>query len=45
MHKRVDRPATDPSQRHHVLSGGLDAVWTRTHRTAAHEQPFLAEAA
>lgn len=45
MHKRTDRPATDPSQRHHVLSGGLDAVWTRTHRTAAHQQPVHAEAA
>ena len=45
MHKRTDRPATDPSQRHHVLSGGLDAVWTRPHRTAAHDQPFIAEAA
>ncbi|MET0351559.1 MAG: FAD-binding protein [Rhizobacter sp.] len=45
MHKRVDRPATDEAQRHHVLSGGLDAVWTRTHRTAAHAQPVLAEAA
>ncbi|WP_067846380.1 FAD-dependent oxidoreductase [Nocardia lijiangensis] len=30
MSKRADHPELDPAQRHHVLSGGLDAVWTGT---------------
>lgn len=30
MSKRVDHPALDPTQHHHILSGGLDAVWTAT---------------
>ncbi len=30
MHRRDDHPALDPEQRHHVLSGGLDHVWTET---------------
>ena len=28
MHRRAEHPASDPAQRHRVLSGGLDAVWT-----------------
>lgn len=30
MSKRSDHPDLDPSQHHHILTGGLDAVWTRT---------------
>ncbi len=30
MSKRADHPELDPAQHHHVLSGGLDAVWTGT---------------
>ncbi|MFC8525712.1 FAD-dependent oxidoreductase [Nocardia sp. NPDC057227] len=30
MSKRADHPELDPAQRHHVLSGGVDAVWTGT---------------
>ncbi|MCF3136310.1 FAD-dependent oxidoreductase [Streptomyces olivochromogenes] len=29
MHKRVDRPTQDPAQRHRLLTGGLDEVWSR----------------
>ncbi|MFF7127337.1 FAD-dependent oxidoreductase [Streptomyces sp. NPDC008240] len=29
MHKRIDRPAQDPAQRHRLLTGGLDEVWSR----------------
>ncbi|MCV7424035.1 FAD-binding protein [Mycobacterium yunnanensis] len=29
MHKRVDLPRQDPTQRHRLLIGGLDALWTR----------------
>lgn len=28
MHRRIDHPAQDASQRHRVISGGLDEVWT-----------------
>ncbi|HMN78396.1 MAG TPA: FAD-binding protein [Burkholderiaceae bacterium] len=28
MHRRDDHPSLDPAQRHHVLCGGLDEVWT-----------------
>jgi succinate dehydrogenase/fumarate reductase flavoprotein subunit len=28
MHKRDDFPALDPAQRHRIISGGLDQVWT-----------------
>ncbi|WP_411035626.1 FAD-dependent oxidoreductase [Shinella sp. BYT-45] len=28
MHKREDFPSRDEAQRHHVVSGGLDEVWT-----------------
>lgn len=34
MHKRDDHPARDPSQRHHITSGGLDEAWA-TPRAAA----------
>jgi len=27
MHRRRENPASDPAQRHRLLSGGLDAVW------------------
>lgn len=30
MSKRADYPDLDESQRHHILTGGLDRVWTRT---------------
>ena len=30
MHKREDHPAKDEAQRHHILTGGLDEVWTAT---------------
>ncbi|WP_349536244.1 FAD-binding protein [Rhodococcus rhodochrous] len=30
MSKRSDHPDLDPAQHHHVLTGGLDTVWTRT---------------
>lgn len=36
MHKREDYPARDEAQRHHIISGGLDEVWTST---AAAESP------
>lgn len=29
MSKRTDHPDLDPAQHHHVLTGGLDEVWTR----------------
>ncbi|MEU6251310.1 FAD-binding protein [Streptomyces sp. NPDC047043] len=29
MHKRLDRPAQDPAQHHRLLTGGLDAIWSR----------------
>ncbi|MBF6446241.1 FAD-binding protein [Nocardia elegans] len=28
MSKRADHPGLDPAQHHHILSGGLDEVWT-----------------
>ncbi|WP_326543368.1 FAD-binding protein [Pseudorhodoferax sp.] len=28
MHRRAEHTASDPAQRHRVLSGGLDEVWT-----------------
>ncbi|WP_067690044.1 FAD-dependent oxidoreductase [Nocardia jejuensis] len=28
MSKRADHPELDPAQHHHILSGGLDRVWT-----------------
>lgn len=30
MHKREDFPDRDEAQRHHIISGGLDEVWTST---------------
>ncbi|MFF4037086.1 hypothetical protein [Streptomyces sp. NPDC001816] len=30
MAKRLDFPAQDPGQHHHIVTGGLDRVWTRT---------------
>ncbi|MGY2009414.1 FAD-dependent oxidoreductase [Nocardia gipuzkoensis] len=30
MSKRADHPDLDPRQHHHILSGGLDEVWTAT---------------
>jgi len=29
LHRRSDFPKLDPSQRHHLISGGLDDVWVR----------------
>ena len=34
MHKREEYPQKDEAQRHHIISGGLDEVWTST--TAPH---------
>lgn len=45
MHRREDWPAADPAQRHHVLSGGLDTVWTRTQRAPWHAAAPLEVAA
>lgn len=44
MHKRTDHGALDPGQRHATLSGGLDTVWTRAHRSPWHEQALAEEA-
>ncbi|GHD20838.1 FAD-dependent oxidoreductase [Tianweitania populi] len=30
MHKREDYPGRDEAQRHHIIAGGLDEVWTST---------------
>lgn len=30
MSKRADFPELDDAQRHHIITGGLDRVWTRT---------------
>ncbi|MDT5244267.1 MAG: hypothetical protein QOD36_1643 [Mycobacterium sp.] len=29
MHKRLDFPTQDPAQRHRLLTGGLDEIWSR----------------
>jgi succinate dehydrogenase/fumarate reductase flavoprotein subunit len=29
MHKRLDYPTQNPAQRHRLLTGGLDEIWTR----------------
>jgi hypothetical protein len=29
MHKRLDHPEQDPAQRHRLLTGGLDEIWSR----------------
>ncbi|MGW4091504.1 FAD-dependent oxidoreductase [Nocardia sp. NPDC004750] len=34
MSKRADHPDLDPKQHHHILSGGLDEVWTATSAAA-----------
>ncbi|GIO14909.1 pyridine nucleotide-disulfide oxidoreductase [Cohnella xylanilytica] len=34
MHKREDYPALDGTQRHRLVSGGLDEVWVRTEPVA-----------
>ncbi|MFE4459322.1 pyridine nucleotide-disulfide oxidoreductase, partial [Nocardia tengchongensis] len=34
MSKRADHPDLDPAQHHHILSGGLDEVWTSEARVA-----------
>ncbi|MFE6857222.1 FAD-binding protein [Nocardia sp. NPDC057668] len=34
MSKRADHPDLDPGQHHHIVSGGLDSVWTATTATA-----------
>ncbi|WP_068280052.1 FAD-dependent oxidoreductase [Aldersonia kunmingensis] len=35
MSKRDDFPELDPGQHHHILTGGLDAVWTKPAPVAA----------
>ncbi|MGH3645080.1 MAG: FAD-dependent oxidoreductase [Mycobacterium sp.] len=35
MHKRTDHVEQDPGQRHRLLTGGLDALWTRPERVGA----------
>ncbi|UXY16085.1 FAD-binding protein [Chitiniphilus purpureus] len=39
MHKRLDHAGEDPAQRHYLYSGGLDQVWTRSHRAPWHGTP------
>jgi succinate dehydrogenase/fumarate reductase flavoprotein subunit len=34
MHRRDDLPGTDPAQRHRLLTGGLDAVWTSAEQSS-----------
>ena len=29
MHKRLDYPTQNPAQRHRLLTGGLDDIWSR----------------
>jgi aspartate oxidase len=29
MHKRLDCPTQDPTQRHRLLTGGIDEIWSR----------------
>ncbi|MDT5015847.1 MAG: hypothetical protein QOD39_2007 [Mycobacterium sp.] len=29
MHKRLDYPTQDPTQRHRLLTGGIDEIWSR----------------
>ncbi|WP_148716103.1 FAD-dependent oxidoreductase [Chitinolyticbacter meiyuanensis] len=45
MHKRLDHTAQDPAQQHYIHSGGLDHVWTRSHREPWHVAPQAAEVA
>lgn len=40
LHRRSDFPARDPSQHHHILTGGLDTLWVRT--APAHEEAVAA---
>jgi succinate dehydrogenase/fumarate reductase flavoprotein subunit len=35
MHKRVDHPVQDATQRYRLLTGGLDELWTRPERVGA----------
>ena len=42
MHKREDFPGQDEAQRHHILSGGLDEVWTTTAPAASPAHEVLA---
>lgn len=42
MHKREDFPGQDEAQRHHILSGGLDEVWTATAPAASPAHEVLA---
>jgi len=42
MHKREDRPALDPSQRHHIVSGGLDEIQIAVRSAAPHPLQELA---
>ncbi|MBS7543877.1 FAD-dependent oxidoreductase [Ancylobacter oerskovii] len=42
MHRREDHPQADPAQLHHVLSGGLDEVWTTPSSPLTRPQAELA---
>ncbi|MGW8971278.1 hypothetical protein [Streptomyces platensis] len=35
MARRLDFPGQDPAQRHRIITGGLDEVWTRPEPVAA----------
>lgn len=45
MHRRSDYTSLDSNQRHRVLSGGLDEVWTRHQQLAPVDEQLLAEQA
>jgi succinate dehydrogenase/fumarate reductase flavoprotein subunit len=42
MHRREDHPKADPSQRRHILTGGLDEVWIGHAAAATHNSQGLA---
>ncbi|WP_412747136.1 FAD-dependent oxidoreductase [Krasilnikovia sp. MM14-A1004] len=44
MHKRLDRPETDPAQRHRLTVGGLDELWTSPDPVRPHTPLDLAVA-
>jgi succinate dehydrogenase/fumarate reductase flavoprotein subunit len=38
LHRRSDFPDLDPAQTHHLISGGLDAVWVRRRQVSVTEK-------
>lgn len=45
MHRRKEHTASDPAQRHRLVSGGLDEVWVRKHAVDATPSAHAALAA